>query len=377
MAEPFKNLLGADSVDAMASHLSRVSRDFDRDAFVARALPGLDTLEFKARAMQLADALQIALPDDFERAADTLEAALAPAGPHDFDEPGELRTHDRGLAGWVVWAMAEHVARHGQMQPERALLALHAMTQRFTAEFAIRPFIVRHPALVFDTLMRWTSDRNTHVRRLVSEGSRPRLPWGLQLKALVQDPSPTEPLLEALQDDRSAYVRRSVANHLNDIAKDHPQRVAAWLSRHLPEAGEARRALLRHASRTLVKQGDPAVLAAWGHARPLQGRALLRIEPGAIRLGESLDLALTLISTSAQPQPLLVDYVVHHVKANGSTSPKVFKGWKLDLAAGEQRGLLKRHAVKPITTRVYHPGWHRVVVQVNGQAVAEAGFELA
>ncbi|MDP4300300.1 DNA alkylation repair protein [Leptothrix discophora] len=376
MAEPLKNLLDGSQVDAMAAHLSRVCHEFDREAFVARARPGLDALAFKARAMQLADALEVALPADFDRAADALEASLAPVTAHDFDEPGELRTHALGLAGWPVWAMGEYVARRGQDLPDRALAALHALTQRFSAEFAIRPFIVRHPARVIATLQRWTTDRSAHVRRLVSEGSRPRLPWGLQLKALIADPSPTLPLLEALQDDPSGYVRRSVANHLNDIAKDHPARVADWLQRHLPEASAQRRALLRHASRTLVKQGDVAVLAAWGLGQPLQGRAVLRVTPASIRLGESVDLNLMLVSTSPQPQRLVIDYAVHHVKANGSSSPKVFKGWNLELAAGEHRAMLKRHAVKPITTRTYHPGWHRITVQVNGQAVAEGGFML-
>ncbi len=116
---------------------------------------------------------------------------------------------------------------------------LHAITQRFTAEWAIRPFIVAHPALCFATLERWVDDPSVHVRRLVSEGSRPRLPWGLQLKSLIADPTPTLPLLEALQDDASEYVRRSVANHLNDIAKDHPQLIAQWLERHLPGASPA------------------------------------------------------------------------------------------------------------------------------------------
>ncbi|RZS57895.1 DNA alkylation repair protein [Sphaerotilus mobilis] len=376
MAEPLKNLLDDASIAAMAQHLSRVCHDFDAETFVRVASVDLDALAFKARAMQLADALQASLPTHFERAADALEAALAPADAGDFDEPAASRTGAQGLAGWPVWAMAEHIARHGQQQPERALSALHAMTQRFTAEFAIRPFIVRHPALVYATLQRWTTDRSAHVRRLVSEGSRPRLPWGLQLKALVADPSPTRPLLEALQDDASAYVRRSVANHLNDIAKDHPERIADWLARHLPDASEARRALLRHASRTLVKQGDLAVLHAWGLGQPLQGHARLRIAPASICLGESVELGLTLISTSPEAQTLLVDYAVHHVKANGSTSPKVFKGWKLDLAPNESRAFVRRHALRPISTRTYHPGWHRVVVQVNGVAVAEAGFEL-
>src|SRR5439155_5352418 len=132
---------------------------------------------------------------------------------------------------------------------------------------AIRPFIVRHPALAFATLARWTTDPSPQVRRLVSEGSRPRLPWGLQLKSLIADPSPTLPLLEALMDDESEFVRRSVANHLNDIAKDHPALVAEWIETHLPGASAQRRALLRHASRTLIKRGDARILKAWGLGR--------------------------------------------------------------------------------------------------------------
>ena len=168
-------------------------------------------------------------------------------------------------------------------EPERALAALHALTQRFTAEFAIRPFIVHHPALVFATLQRWTTDPSPHVRRLVSEGSRPRLPWGLRLQALVHDPSPTLPLLAALQDDQSDYVRRSVANHLNDIAKDHPDLVVHWLEQHLPGATPQRRALLRHASRTLDQAGPRRALAAWGLGRPGAARHVLDVAPRRMR----------------------------------------------------------------------------------------------
>jgi hypothetical protein len=214
------------------------------------------------------------------------------------------------------------------------------------------------------------------VRRLVSEGSRPRLPWGLQLRPLIADPSPTLPLLAALQDDPSPYVRRSVANHLNDIAKDHPGIVADWLRQHLPGASTERRVLLRHASRSLIKAGDAAVLAAWGQGDALQGRAELAVTPTQTTLGESVTLSATLTSLSRQPQTLVVDYVVHHVKANGRTSPKVFKGWTLTLAPGEVRALVKRHAVRPVTTRVYHPGAHRVELQVNGAVVTGSGFDL-
>ncbi len=374
MAEPFKNLINAGLVRETGALLARQHRGFDERGFVRQASQGLETLEMKARAMQIADALEATLPARFDDAAALIEAALAPA--ESGDAMAQLDGLHQGLRGWILWPVGEFVARRGLAEPERALQALHALTQRFTAEFAIRPFLVEHPALVFDTLARWSTDKSHHVRRLVSEGSRPRLPWGLQLKALIRDPSPTLPLLRALQDDPSEYVRRSVANHLNDIAKDHPAIVARWLHEHLPDAGAERRALLRHASRTLIKAGDPAVLQAWGLGRPLRGAAALQVTPGRIVLGETVALTLQLRSTVTKPQQLAIDYAVHHVKADGSTSPKVFKGWVLTLPARDEVVLEKRHAVRPITTRRYHAGWHRVVVQVNGRAVAEAGFEL-
>jgi 3-methyladenine DNA glycosylase AlkC len=228
--------------------------------------------------------------------------------------------------------VGEFVARRGLATPDRALQVLHALTQRFTAEFAIRPFIVQHPALVFATLQRWTQDPSDHVRRLVSEGSRPRLPWGLQLKALVADPSPTLPLLRALQDDPSEYVRRSVANHLNDIAKDHPALVADWLRTHLPDAPPARRTLLRHASRTLIKAGDRRCWPPGGWTSPSRARPRWRC-PAAAAGGRVLRAALSLQSGAARPQKLAVDYAVHHVKADGRLTAKVFKGWTVDLAA--------------------------------------------
>ena len=371
--EPFKNLLNPALVQAAARQLARRA-DFDEDRFVRLACSGLEALEMKARALQIAHALEATLPARFDEAAALIEAALAPA------EAGDAMAQavglDDGLRGWILWPVGAFVARRGLAAPERALATLHALTQRFTAEFAIRPFIVEHPALVFRTLARWTADPSHHVRRLVSEGSRPRLPWGLRLQALVRDPAPTLPFLRALQDDPSGYVRRSVANHLNDIAKDHPALVARWLHEHLPGASRERRQLLRHASRTLIKAGDAPVLQAWGLGQAFRGEALWHATPATVTLGGAVTLSLQLRSTAAQPQPLVVDYAVHHVKADGSTSPKVFKGWTLELPPRGELRLEKRHAVRPITTRRYFAGRHRVVLQVNGREVAEAAFEL-
>ncbi len=345
MAEPFKNLINRDGVAAMRRHLARAWPSFDGRRFEALALDGLESLELKARAAHICDALEATLPSDFDTACGVLEASLRPVRG---DEPlGELRAGDAGLAGWPVWPMAEFVARRGLGSPERSLRGLHAMTQRFTG-----------------------------VRRLASEGSRPRLPWGLQLKSLIADPSPTLPLLEALLDDPSEYVRRSVANHLNDIAKDHPALVVGWVEHHLPGASPERRALLKHASRTLIKKGDAAMLKAWGLGRRFAGTSTLKLAPRRVRVGESLALALTLHSGAKRAQTLVVDYAVHHVKANGERTPKVFKGWTLTLAAGETRTLEKRHSMREVTTRRYHAGRHALDLRINGEIVAEAEFDL-
>ncbi|WP_137920772.1 DNA alkylation repair protein [Hydrogenophaga sp. 2FB] len=379
--EPFKNLINRDTVARTGQHLRRAWPRFDHKRFAAQAATGLEDLEFKARAMQLADALEATLPADFNAACEVLETSLAPALAIDAQgEPMKLgEAADTGVAGWALWAVGEFVARRGVLDAaaaQRGLACLHAITQRFTAEFAIRPIIQKHPALSFDTLSQWLNDPSAHVRRLVSEGSRPRLPWGLRLQSLVVDPTPTLPLLRALQDDSSSYVRRSVANHLNDIAKDHPDLVAGWVRDHLIDAPDARSALLRHASRGLIKQGHAPTMAAWGLASGLKGDASLTLSAPRASVGGDMGLRVRLRSTARQPQLLVVDYAVHHVRANGSASPKVFKGWKLTLAPGEERMLEKRHSLKPVTTRTLYPGTHVIDLRVNGVALAEAAFEL-
>jgi 3-methyladenine DNA glycosylase AlkC len=354
--EPFKNRIDVKLVRGLAQRLA--APGFDAACFEALATRGLEALELKARVDQVCTALEATLPDDFEAAADCLQPALA------------------DLQGWALWPIGEFVARRGLQHAPRSLELLHALTQQFTAEFAIRPFIVRHPELVFATLQRWVRDPNEHVRRLVSEGSRPRLPWGLRLQALVQDPSPTLPLLLALQDDPSEYVRRSVANHLNDIAKDHPERVADWLEAHLPDASSERRQLLRRASRTLIKQGHRRVLSAWGLGQALRGHVSLALQPTQVTLGESLALTVTLRSTSPRVQRLAIDYAVHHVKADGRTTPKVFKGRVVELPPHGTLTLHKQHSMRAVTTRRYHAGRHAIEVQVNGRPSAEAAFTL-
>jgi 3-methyladenine DNA glycosylase AlkC len=379
MPEPFKNLFNPGLIDRMAAHLgARGAGAFDGAGFAARARDGLEALELKARSDRIARALDAHLPGDFDAAVALMLAALHPA----TDAPDDaIPSDDLGIRGWAVMPMAEVVAARALADADRgafdrAMDALAAMTQRFSAEFAIRPLILHDPERALAHVRRWTGHPNRHVRRLASEGTRPRLPWGLRLAPFVADPAPLIPILTRLRDDPEDYVRRSVANSLNDIAKDHPDLIADLAADWLRGAPSPRARLVRHALRTLIKQGHPAALAALGH-----GPARLRLDALAVsprvRFGDALDIALTLRSEDPEPREIVLDYVIHHVKANGTTSPKVFKWRTLTLAPGAMLHLTRRHAIRPITTRVYHDGTHRLEIVANGTLLGGADFELA
>ena len=284
--EPFKNLFSRDLIAAMGGHLAARDPGFDRAGFEAMASAGLEELELKARSAQITRALEAYLPADFAAACDVLLATLHP----DTGGVSDTAASDaRGLRGWAVMPMADFVAARGLGDFDRAMGVLGEMTKRFSAEFAVRPFILADPGRAMGWLTAWAGDPSARVRRLASEGSRPRLPWGIRLKPLVADPAPLIPLLTMLRDDPSEDVRRSVANSLNDIAKDHPDLVARIARDWLRDAPRERARLVRHALRSLVKQGHAPTLAALGYRRGRGRRGDRRRDAGgALRRGARL-----------------------------------------------------------------------------------------
>ena len=372
MPEPFKNVFNPEMISQMGAHFRRVDRSFKADLFVKQAATGLSALEMKARSNQIRDALADALPENFERSCEILLASLH---PQDSIESGN-QMDDQGIAGWAIDPMADFVAVHGQGHFDLSLSVLKEMTKRFTAEFAVRPFFVADPERALGFFQEWASDPNFHVRRLVSEGSRPRLPWGLRLHSFVNDPQPLLPLLNSLKDDQEEYVRRSVANNLNDISKDHPDLVADIAKDWLKGASKDRKRLVKHACRSLIKGGHPGALEALGYGEPLLEASDIILKNAEITLGGSLDFEVEISSLSEAPQPLMIDYVIHHLKANGETSPKVFKLKIAEIKPGARMVLQKKHPIKPITTRVYYEGPHGIELQINGKSFGQAAFLL-
>jgi 3-methyladenine DNA glycosylase AlkC len=257
-----------------------------------------------------------------------------------------------------------------------ALKALRFLTRFGSAEFAIRAFITSDPPGTFAELRKWSEDHDEHVRRLASEGSRPRLPWCGNLQSLIHDPSPTLPILSALRADPSLYVRKSVANHLNDITKDHPERVLDFVATW--DRTEPRTAwIVRHALRTLIKRGHPRALALMGAGAAPKLDAKFKISPARLVIGDALVLTARLTSTHSRTQSLIVDYVIHYARTSGASVEKVFKWKRLSLGPCETVKLGKRQVIRDFSTRRHHAGRHLVELQINGRRLAEGAFFLS
>jgi 3-methyladenine DNA glycosylase AlkC len=361
----FKHWFDESAAQALARQFTEVYPEFDGKRFVELASKGLEELEFKARVLQFANAMGQTLPSDRACALGVLVDSLE-----------RLPDCEAPMDGWMQWPLGEFIGTYGLDHFDQALHAMTVLTQKFSSEFAVRPFLQRYPEQTFSALCSLCRHPSSHVRRWCSEGIRPRLPWGGVLKSLVNDPSPIWPILEALKDDPEPYVRRSVANNLNDIAKDHPdlvlERCRVWSEDSNPD----RDGLIKHGLRSLIKNAHPGALALMGFEPPRELDVEVLLSSQQIRLGDSVTLTAKLANKAGISQALQLDYVVEYVRQKGKTSQKVFKWKSLHLGPGQTQVLAKKHAMKVTSTRALYPGLHKVELQVNGQRMAESHFEL-
>jgi 3-methyladenine DNA glycosylase AlkC len=426
MAERMKDSYGPDVALWVGHRLAVALPSLDAQAFAAECLPGYEDLELMDRARRITEVMARHLPTDPAESVGIITASLGPI------EDGLT-----GMQPFRYLPFVFYVGQFGLGAFEESMTAQYELTRRFTAEFSIRPFLIHHEAATLARLRQWTRDPDPHVRRLVSEGTRPRLPWAPRLPAFIADPSPVLELLELLRDDPSEYVRRSVANNLNDISKDHPHLVVSLAGSWWADGDEQRRRMLRHALRTLVKRGDPAALDVLGHAGAdhLVVRGVT-VEPSDPVIGGSVRITATVVDTRSGddgavgdpgnvteaaaeglPSPtdpvegspgdpservaagrgpateaavvgpqsatepvergaVAVDFVVHFVKANGSTSPRVFKGAVRELGPGQSCVVTRSVSLAQQSTRTHFPGVHRVEVQVNGRRSEAGSFTL-
>lgn len=366
----FSEVINIQTVQKIGASIKKVWADFEAEKFIQNVKPTLSSLAFKDRANLIAEALYELLPKDFGVTGQILLDTFG----EELDNPDFTGEH-----AFMYMPHGVYVSRYGLEEEDFELSTkfLYEMTKRFSAEFAIRPFLNKFPQKMLKKLQIWVKDDNQHVRRLVSEGTRPRLPWAARVKVYGENYKLIMDLLTALKNDPELYVRRSVANHLNDLTKDRKDLVLDYLTAWNKQSNKNIEWLSKHALRTLVKAGDAGALKILGFSDNPQVEVLnFELEEAKLKLGEKLAFSFDIQSQIKDKQALVVDYIIYFKKSNGSQSPKVFKLKVLDLEGKKVIQLKKKQTIQQLSTRVLYEGMHAVELQINGKFFGKRAFEL-
>lgn len=362
MADRLKDIFFTrESLMAFAESVKRAEPTFQPEVFL-RMVFGRewDTLELKDRMHRVAVALHDVLPSSYPRALEILRK-VAPS-----------------VKGFECMVFPDFVEMYGQDDWDRSLPALGYFTRFGSSEFAVRPFLVRDPARAMEWMHRWAADADPKVRRLTSEGTRPRLPWAMALPAFKKDPAPVLALLERLKQDPDESVRRSVANNLNDIAKDNPTATLEVCERWYGLSAETDR-IVRHACRGLLKRGNRRAMKLFGlKAAPDATIRRFRISPAGVRIGSHIHFSFEVNVKGKKrelPVKLRLEYRIGFSRPNGKTSSKVFQLSEREYGPGNCT-VRKKHAFVDLSTRKHHPGVHTIAVLLNGVEQAKGSFRV-
>ena len=364
------HLFNEGGISALAKDINKVYPAFEGKKFVRTVVGKFPELELMQRIAFISETLRAYLPSDYEKALTVLVASLpAPCDP---------TQSDNDFGSFIYAPYGHFVSEYGctKKHLKVSLSALKEITQRFSAEWAIRNFLNTFPKETLTELKKWAKDSHYHVRRLVSEGTRPNLPWAKKVTITSAD---TLPLLELLYSDKTRFVTRSVANHLNDIAKKEPALVVETLKRWQGSKKQTETEMTfiaKHALRTLVKQGNKDALALLGHGSTSILLESFVIDTPKVKIGEALQFSLSLKSTDRVAQDFVIDYIIDFKKANGAHAQKVHKLTKKRLEPKEVLSLAKKHPLRIMTTRKLYAGEHRVTLQVNGKVFDTYTFSL-
>lgn len=372
---PLKDKLSPELAEDLGKRISQIYPLFDRPLYEEKWRPTLLSLELKDRARLLASAIFSLLnqsdkktkPLSHKKQFSILIAVVESypiAGSSNFDE------------AWGMMIFNELIELYSDIAYDHCFPLAEAVTQRFSAEFGIRHLLLKHPEDCLERMLKWTSSDNFHLRRLASEGSRPRLPWGIALPILIKDPKKTAKILDALKDDPEEYIRRSVANHLNDHSRTHPDYVISIAKKWSKNCSDARTRLIKHACRNLLKSGNREALDLFRLSAFKLKLSALKVEKKQIVLGELLPFSFKIKSEENGPIALAIDYQVHLVASGGKSSLKVIKGPRLKLIAQESKLISTKIHLKAITTRRYYSGSTRVEISINGTSYGSFIFTL-
>ncbi len=356
MATPLKNIFDQQFIADLSKNIKKHYPNWKEKLFVKKIFDlSWDKLELKGRTTHITDILKEMLPENYPSAIKILTKVA------------------KGRTGYQHSFFPSFVERYGLDDFQTSIKALEYFTQFSSSEFAVRPFIIKDTIKMMEQMQKWSKSPNHHVRRLASEGCRPRLPWATRLTQFIDNPSPIWIIIETLKQDKSLYVRKSVANNLNDIAKDHPSEVLDFAKKNYGENIHTDW-IIKHGLRTLLKASNDQALNIIGY----QSSNNLAIKDFTwskkTTLGNNILFSFTL--TSNEPLGhLRLEYEIEFVRLHRKTSKKIFKIGEGKISA-DAKSYQKQHSFKPISTRKYYSGQHRLSILVNGKKIATGAFEL-
>ena len=349
----------------LSNALLAVMPSFNRQRFISQIFTDdFGDKELKARMRHTTEVLHAFMPSDFKKAVSILGKLIQ-----------QLKTSGTQEDGLAYIFLPDYIELYGIDDLETSVRALEEITQFVSCEFAVRPFIIRYGNEMLNQMKAWSLHKNYKVRRLASEGSRPRLPWAMAIPELKKDPSPLFPILESLKNDPSEWVRRSVANNINDIAKDHPDLIID-LARKWKGNGKETDAIIKHGSRSLLKKGHIQILNHYGLKSKNIQVSTFKIQTPAVKIGEPLAFSFTVSNLDKKKQTVRLEYGLYYKKSNGQLTRKVFKISERDYDPGIKVNIQRKQSFRKITTRVFYPGKHRLSIIVNGEEKLIRDFHL-
>lgn len=359
MPEPLKNVYSPAYINRLGEELKKAYPKLDPNAFVKSVIDrNWEQLELKQRMHHIVHCIHRHLPVSYAKQVEIIQKA-AP-----------------NFAGFGGLLFPDFIEEYGIDDPDVSIPALEYLTRFSSSEFAVRPFIIKYEKRMLKQHLAWAKHKDHHVRRLASEGIRPRLPWAMALPAFKKDPAPVLPILELLKNDESEYVRRSVANNLNDISKDHPGQVLKVIGEWRGISPETDR-LVKHACRGLLKKGHTEALQSFGLNHKVKATVSdLKLNPSKLSIGDAMQFSFKVDLHEKKTHEIRVEYKIYFVKANGSLSSKIFQIGTYETEPGASFEISRQHKFSDLTTRKHYPGEHKLCIVINGKEMAEAAFLL-
>lgn len=363
--EPLKNAYNTSFFNKFLEAFEELKPTIDKNAFLeAIFTTEWEAYELKQRMHHIALVLHNFLDSDYKVAIKEIKNLVPILQKHKIS------------GGYEYLFLPDYVETYGQDFLVESVSSFETITPFISCEFAIRPFLIAHPKYVFAKINEWTFHPNLHLRRLASEGCRPRLPWGMALATYKKDPTKIIPVLKNLLNDESLYVRKSVANNLNDISKDNPQILIEFTEKHYGET-EATDWILKHANRGLLKKAEPRIMKVFGFGNTTQiDIQNFKLNADSIQLGNELHFSFDVINNNTKPTLIRLEYAVYYLKNNGTLSKKIFQIGQKEYASNNTHQIKKKQHFKPISTRKYHFGTHKIAIIANGKEFDLTPFEL-